>query len=57
MHVTGMPAQIWLLFVPIVMAIGGVWYLGWNAVKSFAREEAAVIRLDPASFGEDEEAA
>jgi hypothetical protein len=56
MQTTGMPAQIWFLFVPIVMAIGGIWYLGWNAVKSFAREEAAVISLDP-PLGEDQEAA
>ncbi|MGZ4132908.1 MAG: hypothetical protein ACXVWF_07660 [Actinomycetota bacterium] len=56
MHTTGMPAQIWFLFVPIVMAIGAVWYLGWNAVKSFTREEAAVIRLDPRRI-DDREAA
>jgi hypothetical protein len=57
MQTTGMPAQIWFLFVPIVMAIGGLWYLGWNAVKSFAREEADVIGLDPASVDEGRAAA
>ena len=41
MIATGIPAEVALLMLPILGAIGFVWYLAWRALKSFQTEETA----------------
>ena len=55
---TGIPAEVGLLLVPVMGAIGTIWYLGWKAVTAFQEEgrQATVARL-PQRDGEDEDAA
>jgi hypothetical protein len=39
----GVPAELALLMLPVLGAIGFVWYLAWTALTSFRMEEAGVI--------------